>query len=179
MESINFIRSCPIMVHMIPAPRERKVHFVDFTEDMSGSEDSSETANEKKSLDKTTERDVKFEILFSTLKRKPLLGILFPNNNIVYHKSKPIKNGAYSKEYNLLFHINQIYMIKKTNCDYCNRTLRKVYRCYDCLPKDGLYKELCKTCHIRRDHVGHNVIMLCYDDSLYDIDYLQPLEEYN
>lgn len=178
MESINFLRSCPIIINMIPAPRERKVHFVDFTEDMSDSGDeSSETKRERRSIAKTTERNVKFEILFSTYKDKPLLGILFPNNNIIYHKSKPITNGAYSKKYNLLFHLNKLYMIKKTNCDYCNRTLRKVYRCYDCLPKDKLYKDLCKTCHIRRDHVGHNVIMLYYDDSIYDIEYLQPLEE--
>lgn len=168
MESIKFIRSCFIMIKMIPAPREKKVHFIDFTESMSDDDESSESRRERTIREKTEEKIVRFEILFSKKKNHTLLGILFPNNNIIYHKTKPVGGGAYSKKYNLIFFDKMIYLLKRSRCDYCERLLKRVYRCYDCQPRDGIYKEFCKICHIKREHVGHNVIMLTYNEDVED-----------
>lgn len=197
LDDIEPLRVFNWRVFMIPVPRKPLTEFVDDDES-----DSLETIQELEHKERTTERWIDtFHVIMARLqikykkngklRKKPkydsMLGIEFPDGKIIYFRAQYKKShgdiaAITTNNHNLLFNIPEknapfLGLKNMTRCDICRRNLRKIYRCFDCNPKKSHHKtDFCKTCYIKREHVSHRVIALCYDEDVYDkYDYLDGI----
>ena len=116
---------------------------------------------------------------------KQLIGIQFPNGCIVYINISFKQNEkciyAISESQNIFFMMKGpkvfIGLLSRGKCSSCNKRLKKVYRCFDCIPSHHGKADFCKACYTKREHDGHRAIALTLDEDLYEILDLEELIE--
>ena len=131
-------------------------------------------------------------IMAKILNGDTYIGFRFPNKRVIYHKMNYQENDqniyGISRKYNIVFHASHtkkysLSLRELGRCQICNKgQLDKIYRCYDCEPKDHGKVDFCKSCFTKRPHDFpndndvHRVIVLKYDHELFEqYDYLDEL----
>jgi len=120
---------------------------------------------------------------------QPLLGIKFPNNEVIYMKATFYHSGGNmagctSDNHNIIVNFpieGKVFMglKERSRCEICSKPLIKVYRCYDCKPHKSYSKiDFCKACYKKRKHASHRVVALNYQEDIFDkYNYLLDLIE--
>jgi len=190
------MKQIDISVFMIP-PLKSKRKRINFTGDIEKSEDLS--ISEEDSFEKQrkaseqwihdyqaiiAKRDTNLSKGIKKSKNpykahyQPLLGIKFPNNEVIYMKANFFTSGnnlmGYTSDsHNILLnlpHEGKVFLGLKnrTRCEICATPLIKVYRCFDCKPHKSNQKiDFCKSCYKKRKHGSHRVIPLNYSEEIF------------
>jgi hypothetical protein len=176
MSKISVIEEYQINVQMFLIPKVKKTHVVNLED---SDEESSETYKKMTKLIETKEMDIPFNIIIAKIGGKLHMGTEFQNGKVIYRKIEVIKHKdvvIYKDSSNLVFIPADgcLTMCTMGRCYTCGGLFKKIYRCFDCFPKNGDDDDVkkqnkydfCRACYRRRDHTNHRIIAITLNNDV-------------